>query len=399
MRQKIIKLDYDGRGIVYVDGKITFIPKVLPEEEVEFSILEENKHYNLAEGTVISESEERIPSVCPYYDVCDGCQFFHVSRKTELEIKKKALEEQLSRIGYTNSIEVVAVNDLEYRNKVTLKVQNGKFGYYQSKSHNFIPIEKCLLLNSFISDLLLDFSFFHFNNGEIMIRSNKEGELILNLITEDEFQVHDDLYKKHAIKGIIKNHEILFGEDFYNEIINNITYQVSLNSFFQINREVASVLFSYLKEHTMNANHILDLYCGAGAISLQLASSNNQIIGIEVVEEAIKKAKQNAQINKIENVTFYAGKVEHIIKKLNEQFDCIVVDPPRAGLDRFTIRFLNEQKANQLIYVSCNPKSLLRDLKLLDNYSIELITAFDMFPKTKNMETVIVLKNSIATPR
>lgn len=394
MKEKIEKLDYDGRGITFVDGKITFVPKTLPEEMVELEIIEENKKYNIAKANVLSSSAKRIESKCPYFDHCGGCQFHHVKAEDELLIKKSSIQEQFERnLNYDEKIKVISNQLLRYRNKISLKVLDAKFGYYEERSHDFVEIQECLIVKDTINHLIKDLTFFKINSGYIIIRSNYNNEILVIIESEDKVTLNEDLLKKHRVIGVLQNNKLIYGQSFYYERLNGVIYKVSYNSFFQINLEIASKLFDYVNKLVKPNLRIIDLYCGAGTIGLQLAKNAKEIVGVEIVKNAVINGINNAKINKINNIKFSLGNVSDVFKKIKGNFDLIVVDPPRAGLDKGTIKTILQRKTKELIYISCNPKTLIRDLKELTSiYKIKEVQCFDMFFRTPNLETVVLLE-------
>lgn len=393
---KIEKLDSQGRGIGYVNDKIIFVPKTIPGEICEVEILKDKRRFQDGRlKKVLQPSEKRTVAKCPYYDQCGGCDFEHISYEGSVLWKERNLEELFSRVGLWNK-EILVVgskNPWNYRNKVSLKVVHGKFGYYVSETHSFVEISECAIANQAINSVLKDFSSYSFLNGEIIIRCNENDEILMDLITDEEVSISNDFPDCHKIAGILINHKCVYGKPYFFERKNGVLYQVHMNSFFQVNPEISGELMLYVRNVLRSAQNILDLYCGCGTLGLQLDKSKINLTGIEVVQSAVLNAISNAKLNHVSHASFHLGKVENIIDKLDLQYDAIIVDPPRNGLDSITKNTILKYRAQQILYVSCNPITLVRDLKDLScQYQLQSVQGFDMFPYTKHVECVCVLK-------
>lgn len=394
---KIEKLDNTGRGICYINDKITFIENALPDEIVNICITKESKKYN--EGIVteyIKTSPKRIKPLCPFYDECGGCNLLHVSYEDTLKYKKEKIESILSKYAnYKNSIDVYgSPKQVNYRNKITLKVKDGVVGYYKNKTHDIININYCYLAQDSINRFISDINLLNVHNGEIIIRSNYNNELLIHI--KSQSKVNPDIIaikKKHKLVGIVLNDKVLYGEPSFIEIINKQLFTVSYDSFFQINREVCSIIFDMILKEINDNDTILDLYCGVGTLGINACKKASKAYGIEIVKNAILNAITNSKINKRDNIYYMLGKVEDNISKIKDNIDTIIVDPPRAGLDPKTKETILNFKANKIIYVSCDPMTLARDLKELSSiYNIKKVNALDMFPYTEHIETFCVLE-------
>jgi len=391
----IERLDHQFRGIGYLENKVVFVPKVIPFEECEILITKEKKKYQ--EGRlkkVLTKSEDRIEAKCPYYNFCGGCSLEHISYSKSVQWKSKMLTELFLKHNlWKEEISVVlSGHPWSYRNKITLKVQNGKLGFYSLESHDFVPIQECLITMNCINRLVSDFSLFSFVDGELMIRCNENEELLIDIITSDEVQIDEKLYERHKIAGVLVNHKCIYGKNYFFERKSGVLYQVSYDSFFQINPYMSSKMFFYIRQLLEKCKNVLDLYCGVGTIGFQILKPDIYLVGIEVVPNAILNALKNAKLNHFSNCQFHLGKVEDILFKINSSFDVIIVDPPRSGLDKKTIQTLLKIKSPQILYVSCNPQTLIRDLNLLKNdYQISSVLGFDMFPYTNHVECVCVM--------
>jgi len=360
---KVTGYDHLGRGIAKIKNKICFIENAMIDDDVEINIINDKKKYN--ECTIKSfnsKNSRRVENLCPYYDKCGGCNILHLNYEDQLEFKQNKIKNIVKR--YLKDIEI-KINDIvksdiqfNYRNKVTLHRRGRKIGYYNKRSNDVVEIENCLLL-----DNLLNVNLKKVNDSLIM-RTN--GDEVLNNLTD----------------SIICT-------------IGNYKYNVSLRSFFQINNNVTKKMYDKIEEYAnlTKEDNLLDLYCGTGTIGIYLAKKANKVLGIEILKDAINDANKNKKINGIDNIEFICNDVSKAISNINYKLDVIVVDPPRSGLDNKTCEFLNNSDANKIIYVSCDPMTLVRDLNILkEKYNIKEITPFDMFPNTYHVENVCLLE-------
>ena len=392
----ITKLDNRGRGISFLNNKITFVPKTLPLEEVEIELIKENKKYNEAVVTkFVSVSDKRVEPLCPYYGLCDGCHLMHMSYENTLAFKKDKVESLLYKYAHIKKeIEIISGKSLNYRNKITLKIVNKKIGYFKERSHELVEIKECLLASSTINEVIKMLNLLNIGNGEVVIRSNKVHEILLSIKTDDKVLVEPLLNKVKKIAGIVLNDKVVYGEGHFIELLNDVKYQVSYNSFFQVNKEVIELIIDYLEELMPNVNKALDLYCGVGTIGLALYHKIKELYGVEVVGNAIFNAKENARLNNV-NTKYICGRVEDVLDKLPNNLDLIIIDPPRSGLDKKTIEFILRKQTKYLIYISCEPITFARDLNILkEKYDTLNIKAFDMFPYTEHVECVCVMKRN-----
>ena len=395
-RTIIEKLDNHGRGICYINNKITFVDNALPSEEVELKITREAKKYNEAKViNYIKQSDKRVKTLCSYYEECGGCNLLNTTYEETLKFKKEKLESLL--LKYSNidkKIEIIpSINELEYRNKITLKVKDNEYGYYISNSHKLVKIDNCLLAEKTIKDFIKDIKHLNIKNGEVVIRSNYNNELLIIIKSDTNPNINIDYLKeKHKIVGIILNDKTLIGDNKFVEIINNKYYQISYNSFFQINRYICSKIFELINNNIDENEIILDLYCGVGTLGLN-ANKAKKIYGIEIIPNAILNAITNAKINNQNNTYYLVGDVSKTISKINDKIDTIIVDPPRAGLDLTTKETIINFKPKKIIYISCDPMTFTRDLKeLKEYYNITNIKGLDMFPYTFHCEIFCVLE-------
>ena len=389
MEGKIEKFDNLGRGILYSNGKITFIPKTCPKDVVEYEIIREHKNYN--EGVlvrVIIPSKMRIKPLCPYYDLCGGCDLLHISYEDSIKYKENKIKDLLKKDNYDIKPIVVKNSSIyNYRNKISLKVVDGKIGFYKSKSNTIVEINECLLANTLINNVIKDLSKINIKNGNVTIRTNGK-DILLVIDTLDNIDV-----SKLNVQGKVLNKKLINGSDTIFEEINGIKYITSYDSFFQVNPNIASKLFETIIEYINSDDKVLDLYCGVGAITLQIAKKASIVTGVEIVENAIKNAIYNAKLNNIDNAKFILKDSSKAINDLNELYDCIIVDPPRSGLSKEVCIYLFNSSCKRIIYVSCDPGTLFRDLKILnENYKLINYYLFDMFSFTEHCESLVVLE-------
>lgn len=387
---KIEKISYDGKGIGYIDGKVAFVSNALPNEIVNAKIIKENKNYYECETQeIIEKSKNRIKPACPYFNECGGCSYMHVTHEDEVEYKVNALKEILKRNAVidANVSTIISNNELGYRNKLSLKVENYEFGFYKEESHEFIKIDECLLASLAIRNIFKLKEYLKFKEGNILIRSNFNDEIIIKINSESSVDLNIEKIKEHIkLVGIIINEKVIYGEDFFIEQVHNYFYKVNINSFFQINLNILDKVINLLREKEYNT--VADLYCGVGTLGIPL--KKQKLYGIEIVKEAVIDAIYNAKINKQDN-KYLLGSAE-AINKINDKIDTIIIDPPRAGLNKKTLDFLINYQSDNLIYMSCNPMTLAKNLKSLSTvYNIEEVFYLDMFPRTKHIECVSVL--------
>lgn len=401
---KIERLDHQGRGIAYIDDKITFVENALPGEEVLIKITNSKKKYN--EGIVqkyIQKSEKRVDNVCPFYESCGGCNILHMSYNDQLEYKENKIKDIMKKYANIDKISKIIKCDKQfnYRNKVTLKVENNIIGYYKKKSYNLVNIDKCLIIDNEFNKIINDLKRFNLDNiYELMIRNVDSDNTALTLYLQKDtncIQI-DEYCKKNNIilNKIIKNKDFKCNEK--SKIIGklgNFKFIISPLSFFQVNTDQTIKLYDKILEllEPNKDDNLLDLYCGTGTIGIYVANKVNKVLGVEIVKDAIHDANINKKINNVNNINFICGNTEKIIKDVKEKYNAIIVDPPRAGLTESIIRDIFRINPDKIVYVSCDPITLARDLKLLqEKYEVLDVVPVDMFPNTYHVETVCKLK-------
>lgn len=390
---KIDSLDHYGRGISKLDGKIVFIENALPNEVVEIKILKEKKKY--IEGNVsnyIKTSEERVNVDCPYYNSCGGCNIMHLSYDNQLKFKQDKLEnivhKYLDKDFRINNI-VGCKNDKFYRNKVTFQVKEN-VGFCNNITYDVINIDNCLISDKLINNSIKYLKKLNLKEiNKITCRTGSNELMVIiettnpNLDITQVKEIANSIYLKVNDKFIH-----IYGNKNIYEKLDDFKYIISPDSFFQVNIDTCKKLYRKIKEYVGSNKNIIDLYCGTGSIGIFVSNENN-VIGIEINESAIIDAKINKEINNIDNIKFICGDSGKKLKNLNFKPDIIIVDPPRSGLNKETIENILNFDAQEIIYVSCDPMTFVRDLNILKNsYKIKEITPFDMFPNTYHVESL-----------
>ncbi len=389
METSIIKFDHFGRGIGKINEKIVFVNRTLPGEIVEVKITNNKKNYQ--EGIVtkiIKESKDRIKPICPYYDKCGGCNFLHTNYEVEKKFKIEKANELFGKID--NFYETKNFN---YRNKVTLHVDNNKLGFYQENSNRIIEIDYCYLLDNNINRVIKDLREVNLSNyhvKKIIIKSNQD-KILLNIDNNiDNYFIS----KFDYVNVIISNGKIVKGDGFIEETIDGKTFKITSSAFFQVNKEGLENINKIIKEYLDNKkiNNVLDLYSGTSLWGILLSDKVNEVTSIEINKEATVNAKDNIKKNNINNIKVINGDVKNYVDKFND-IDLVIVDPPRSGLDKQTRSYLKKINSKYIIYVSCDMLTLKRDLsELKEIYVIKNINLVDMFRGTYHCESIAILE-------
>ena len=442
---EITDIGNEGEGIGKIDGFTVFVKDALPGEKIKVRITKVNKSFAFGRlMEIIEPSEYRVEPECPVYKRCGGCSLQHLSYDEQLKFKTKKVKDVLERIGGFENADVNDAvgmeNPFHYRNKAQFPVREGKngveIGFYAPRSHNVIDIDSCLIqhpLNDKIIRLIREFineeniSVYNENTGKGLIRHivtrigyvTKEV-LICIVINGKSIPKKEKLIKKlsevEGLKGIVLNintkntnvilsreTKVLWGQGFITDYIGDVKFEISINSFYQVNPVQTKILYSKALELaglTGNEN-VFDIYCGIGTISLFLAKKAKKVIGVEIVEQAIEDAKRNAEINGITNAEFIAGSAEEVIPKLYKEgitADVVVVDPPRKGCDEAVLDTIIKMQPEKVVYVSCDPSTFARDLKILCSNGYEKGTAqpVDQFCHSGHVETAVLLQRENA---
>ena len=391
MQVYIERMDHFGNGIGKIDGKIVFVSGALTGETVDVTITKNKKNYMEASvNNVIYKSSKRVKPFCKYFNLCGGSALCHLNYENTLEYKKERVKNILFKNNITNEINVIKnKNDLYYRNKIELKIVDKKLGFYEKNSHKLIEINECKITKKSINKVFQFIKNMKLTNANVTIRANYNDEILIVIFSKETPEIIEPL--KYKIAGIILNNKCIYGQDYFMEKVNNLFFQVSYDSFFQVNSYINSCLFNLISENIMGSV-VLDLYSGVGTLSIVSSKKAKKVYAIEVIENAVKNALINAKINKCDNINFILGKVEDKIEYINDNIDTLIVDPARNGLDKKTIAFINNLKPKKIIYVSCDTQSLSKNLFDLTNYEVEKLYILDMFSYTYHIETMCILK-------
>ena len=398
---KIIRFNNEGEGIGIINGIITFIPYSLPGELVKVKI--DSIYDNYAKGKlmeIISKSTERIDPICPYFYECGGCSLMHLTYEKGLEFKIKKVKCIFNKIANEDIKinKIYSYNQFNYRNKVTLKISKNKIGYYKEKTNEIVQIDRCLIadekINSVIDKLKKFINKYVDNDiANIMLRVVK-GKTMLYLDNISNQYKNNFIKDFKNLDSIYINNNLVLGSKTLEEEIDDFKFKISPKSFFQVNKEVAKAMYEKAVSYIDKSDVTLDLYSGTGTITALLSKKSKKVVGIEVNKSAVEDANNNIKYNNISNVEFICAKVEDKIdtlKKLN--IDNIVLDPPRSGSDKKTLKNILDINPNKIIYISCNPVTLARDYNILKyKYEIKEINLYDMFANTSHVETVMVLE-------
>jgi len=394
----IENLDHYARGIARINGKTIFIENALPSEKVIINIIKEKK--NFSEGEVIkflNKSSDRVNPICPYYNECGGCNIMHLDYENQLKFKENKVKEVLKKFcNYENVKTIIGTNQFNYRNKITLQVKE-KIGYYKKKSYDLVTIDKCFIADEKINDIISKLKTIDLSNiNQIVIRTTK-NELMLVIYSKKVIKLDVKTFENvNTIVCITDKQTILKGKGYIEECIKDINFIISPTSFFQVNTNGMINLYDKVLDYCnlSGKENLLDLYCGTGTIGIYLAQNCSKVFGIELNKEAIKDAIKNKEINNLENIDFKSGDVKDVLKTNNFTPDIIVVDPPRAGLDKSVVEQIISLNPKKLVYVSCDVITLARDLNLFKEYfDIKEVTPVDMFPNTYHVECVSLLIN------
>lgn len=395
MEVAITDFNHTGEGIGRIDGKIIFIPKTIPGDIVLVKDIKDFKTYykgNL--DKVITPSPERITPKCKYYDLCGGCDLLNINYSNQLSYKQNKVKNILKKYASLDTDLKILPSPKEYgyRNKITLQVVDGKLGLYEQNSNNLVEIDNCLLVSPNVNNLIkiiknnLDLSLV----SNIMIREYDANLMIQFIGNINKSNVINNLSK--YTKVIYLNDLLLYGDKNLEVKLGNYKYKVSPYSFFQVNYEAATILYDKVIEYLgPNNNKVLDLYCGTASIGIYISKYCKEITGIEINSSSVKDANENIKLNNLNNIKVLKGDVGALLTT-KEEYDAIIVDPPRSGLDKKTKETLLKIKSKKIIYVSCDPITLARDLNILKElYDIKDIILVDMFPNTYHVESIVLL--------
>ena len=436
----------DASGICRINGRVVFVPKAIPGEEWEIKIVKVRHDCAYARGErLLKASPARIVSACPYFGLCGGCDTQHISYEEELRFKLGLVNSALRRIGKQSmqATEIIGSENIShYRNKGIFAIGTidgkARCGFFRERSHQLIAVDDCLIQDELSCRAAIAVTEFMNANGispydeaagtgavrHVFCRSSVHGSDVLLCIVSREglgkkTQAFIDCLRKACpeLTGIVLNinrstgNTVLSG-DFYtlwgrgsiNDTLCGFKFDIAPQAFFQVNPPQAERLYARAIEYAALTPDMLalDLYCGAGTISLCLSAHAKKVIGAEIVPEAVDNANKNALANNVANVEFIladAGQAAKALYERGERPDVVVVDPPRKGLLENAIEAVAAMQPQRIVYVSCDPATLARDILRFNAYSytLEKVTAVDMFPRTRHVETVcqLVLRNPV----
>ncbi|MBR3887751.1 MAG: 23S rRNA (uracil(1939)-C(5))-methyltransferase RlmD [Clostridia bacterium] len=432
----IIDMGYEGEGIAKIEGYTLFVKGAITGEKVKVKVLKANKDFGFAKLLeVIEKSPKRVEPVCPVFEKCGGCELQHLDYDAQLEHKTNMVKNTLRKsLGYEVNVEdaIGMCIPYNYRNKTQYPVMNDKIGFYASRTHAIIENEGCYIQNKYSDKLAKStFEILKKNGNTTYNEETKKGnlrhivtrvgantdEVMLMIITKEnkiknsENFVKEVVDKYPEVTTIVQNINekdgnvilgkkcvVLHGNGYIEDSIEGIRFKISPLSFYQVNPTQTAQLYSVAKEYAelTGEENVFDLYCGIGTIGLFVADKAKSVYGVEIVPEAIEDAKENAKLNGITNAEFICGKAEEVIPQKyaeGKTADVVFVDPPRKGCDEKLLETLKEMQAKKIVYVSCNPATLARDLKYLtDNrYEVKKVQPVDMFPHTSHVESVTLL--------
>ena len=416
LRAECIDMSVDGQGIAKANDLVIFVKGMIVGETADVKIIAEKKNY--AFGIIdklIEESHYRIKSDCPISYKCGGCDYRYIDYNYQLKLKKKVLDNTLK--GFIVNDIIPDDNPYYYRNKVQIPVKDHQMGFYRKFSNDVVVFDDCLIESRIANEIITDLKKILVENKldkyfrHILIKHGKGTNevmvgFIVNSFDIDLSNVVKFLVNKYSnIKSIIMNlndkdtnvilgneEKVLYGNDYIYDIYDGIKVKLSLKSFYQVNHDQMLKLYAKIKEFSnVSVNDsVLDLYCGIGSISLYLARYAKHVTGVEIVEPAVNNAKDNAKLNNLDNVDFILADATKNMDEYIKGKDIVVVDPPRKGISKQLIDSIIENKVERLVYVSCNPATLARDLtSFKDEYEISDIHPVDMFPYTTHVECVV----------
>ena len=438
----IIDNGFEGEGIAKIDGLTVFVPGSIKGEKCEILIVKVLVSHAYGKiVNIIEKSENRKESDCATYKRCGGCSLRHMTYESTLKLKRQVVQNLVNK-GLKEKVEVLETigmeNPYNYRNKAQYPVglnSDGQpeVGVFAQRTHTIIPIQTCLIqteISQKIAKTIID--FVKEKNIQVYNEENQKGLLrhivikvgkytnqvmCILVVNDSKFDQEQELVKllceKYPeIKTIVKNinnkntnvilgkeNINLYGNGYIEDKLGEYTFKISPMSFYQVNPVQAEILYTTaINQANLDKNDILfDLYCGIGTIGIFASKYVNKVYGIEIVPQAIEDAKENAKINDVKNIEFICGDVDvafdELINKEKIVPSAIIVDPPRKGLDNKTVENIAKIQPAKLVYISCNPATMVRDLaKLEEIYNIKTIQPVDMFPWTNGVESITILE-------
>lgn len=440
---EITGVSSDCNGVGQIDGFAVFVPMTVTGDVAEIVVVKVLSRYAIGRVlNIITPSPMRKEPECPVFKRCGGCHLQHIKYKNQLEIKRGFIEAAMQRIGGFDGFkcdEVLGMENPErYRNKCIFPIgtdRNGEVvsGFYAKRSHEIIPVTDCMAgqeLNGKIVDAVKEYMsevnikpydeathtglvrrvFIRDgrNSGEIMVVVSVNGKNVpkreilikkLRSISENIVSIFININEKQTNNVLGEENKLIYGKPEIEDTLCGIKFSISPHSFYQINPYMTEKLYGKALEYAQitEKDKVLDVYCGIGTISLSASKTAKHVTGIEIVEQAVKDAKKNAENNGITNAEFFADSAENAVPKLIESGirpDVVILDPPRKGSDEATLRAIAQAEPKRIVYVSCNASTLARDAKFLAElgYTPTKCTGVDMFPHTSHVETVVLLQ-------
>ncbi len=433
-------LSHAGEGVSHKDGFTVFVPWTAPGDKVEAEVISLKKNYARALPRALQHpSLNRLNAACPHHGICGGCQLQHIRYDEQLRWKRQMVSDMLQRLGglHVKVLPVIGMDEpWSYRNKAQFPVADDdgslKIGLFEKRSHKVVDVHECLIQHPLSRQAVkaaretiekLEIPVYKEKNHSGLLRhllartSFSNNEVLLVLVTNGrlfpgaDYLVTQLVSRLKNLVGIVQNinmrrgnvvlgeeNLLLWGRDYLVEELNGLRFRISAGSFFQINSRQAAVLFRLIRDYAglEGGETVFDLYCGSGAISLFLCKNAAKVIGVESYIPAVEDARKNARINGITNVDFHAGRAEKLIPDLiarGYRADVVVVDPPRKGCDEELLAAIVKSLPQRIIYVSCNPATLARDLRFLATagYIPREVQPVDMFPHTAHVECICLL--------
>lgn len=440
-------MDYttEGSGVCKINGIAVFVPSTAVGDIISVKIVKNAKNYAFGRlEKIITPSKERTETDCTVFRQCGGCIFRHITYSSELEFKQKRIIDTMTRIGETDKNiinNIIGAEEYDfYRNKAQLPVttdKDGKIkvGFFAPRSHRVIPLDKCNLQSKTFEDAIKVFLEWANSSNiksydekthtgvlrhlylryaqktdELMVcvvanskELNNEKQLVNMLIGNlpnlKTVVLNINTEKTNVITG--KTCRTLYGDGYITDELCGLKFRISPLSFYQINRKQAEKLYNLASEYAdLKSNEtLIDMYCGTGTIGLTMANKVKKLIGVEIIPQAIEDANKNAKFNNITNAEFICADASTAAQQLNKRGikpDCIILDPPRKGCDKELIKTISEMSPLRIVYVSCDPATLARDIKIFAgyDYKAQKITPVDLFPRTIHVECVVLMSRS-----
>lgn len=415
----IVSLGKNGEGIADYQGKPLYIDGAIAGETVKAKIVEAKKTYFRAELLeILMPSADRVKPICPLFEKCGGCQIMHLQYSAQLHIKTKKVRDVFSAFQLSAEIFPCLPSPLPlgYRNKIQLPMEGNSIGLYAKSSHTVVEIDSCFVHCSLGEEIFQNIrnilKRYQAPIRYILIKTSIHlQEVLVTLVCLNDANLEkiaeEIMASSPFIKGVVVNindtysnkilgnrYKLLKGRPYILEKLENLTFRISSASFFQVNTHQAECIYKKAVELCClkGTETIVDAFCGVGTLSLFFARQAAKVIGIECVADAIEDAKRNAIDNEINNAEFYHAKAENFIQNL-DKIDIILLNPPRKGCEMRLLEQIHKLQPKKILYISCDPLSLARDLKILtsDGYGIQTVQPYDMFPQTMHVETLTLL--------